>query len=169
MIRKYGFIFFLSVIISILQQALFSRIVIFNCSFDAVFVFLICFALLNSDIESIVCALFCGLIRDSFFPSVFGINSILFIVTVYIITQINRRVYRDSILIPISLAFVFTFFKGLVYFAYLYIASIRFDFINKLTNVMLYEAIYNAIVSIFIYRIVKKLVGLKIMQQEWKF
>lgn len=169
MARKYGFIFLISVVIIVLQQALFSRIEIVNCSFDIVYVFIICFALVNGGIDSIVFALFCGLIRDSFFPYVFGINTILYILSAYLITQIHRRIFRDALIIPITVTFVFTLFKGLLYYAYLYISSIKFDFIEKATNVILLEALYNAIISIIIYKIVKKVSRFKIMQREWKF
>lgn len=169
MVKKYSFIFFISIIINILQQALFSRILILNYGFDFVFVFLICFTLLNNEIESITLALFCGLIRDSFFPYIFGINSILYLISVLIITHINRRVYKNAIIIPIALTFVFSIFKGLLYFSYLYISSIKFDFLGKTVNVILYESIYNSLVSIIIYRFAKRVINLKIMKQDWKF
>jgi rod shape-determining protein MreD len=169
MVKKYGFIFFLSIIISILQQAIFSRIVILNYTFDSVFVFLICFALLNNEIDSLLLALLCGLIRDSFFPYVFGINTILYILCVYLITQINKRVYRDAIMIPISLTFVFSILKGGLFFGYLFIASFRFNLANKIINGVFLEAIFNSIACIIIYKIAKKVKNLQLMKQEWKF
>jgi rod shape-determining protein MreD len=169
MVKKYGFIFLLSVILCILQQAIFSRIIILNYSFDAVFVFLICFALLRDDIDSVILALMCGLLRDSFFPYIFGLNTILYIVSVYIITHINKRIYKNTILVPIMISFVFSVFKGLLYYSYLYISSIKFDFLAIVTNTILYESILNAIVSILIFRLVKRIVNIRIMQQEWKF
>jgi rod shape-determining protein MreD len=169
MVKKYGFIFLLSVILCVLQQALFSRIIILNYSFDVVFVFLICFALLMDDIDSVIFALMCGLLKDSFFPYIFGLNTILYIVSVYIITHINKRIYKNTILIPIMLSFVFTMFKGLVYYSYLYISSIKLNFLSIMANTVLYESILNAIVSIIIFGFVKKIVNIRIMQQEWKF
>jgi rod shape-determining protein MreD len=169
MIKKYGFIFLLSVILCILQQAIFSRIIILNYSFDVVFVFLICFALLMDDIDSVIFALICGLLRDSFFPYIFGLNTILFILSAYIITHINKRIYKNTILIPIMISFGFTLFKGLLYYSYLYISSIKFDFLSTVTKTVLYESILNAIVSIIIFGVVRKIVNIRIMQQEWKF
>lgn len=169
MVKKYGFIFFMSIIICILQQAIFSRVEILNVGFDLVFVFLICFALLNNEIESIVLAILCGLIRDSFFPYLFGINTVLFVLSAYCITLINKKIYKDSILIPISLTFAFSIVKGLIYFGYFYVSSIKFDFMGNVLNVILFESLYNSIVSIFIYIFIKKTINPKIMQQDWKF
>lgn len=169
MARKYSFIFFISIIINILQQGIFSRILVLNYGFDSVFVFLICFALLNNEIDSIILALFCGLIRDSFFPYVFGINSILYILSVFLITQINKRIYKNAIIIPISLTFAFSILKGLLYYAYLYISSIKFNFIDKTLNIIIFESFFNAFACIFIYRLVKWVINLKIMKRDWKF
>ena len=169
MVKKYSFIFFISITICILQQAIFSRVEILNIGFDSVFVFLICFALLNNEIESIVLAILCGLIRDSFFPYLFGINTVLYVICVYSITLINRKIYKDSILIPISLTFAFSVIKGLIYFGYFYISSIKFNFMGNVLNIILFESLYNSIVSIFIYKLVKKMINSTIMKQDWKF
>lgn len=169
MFRKYSFIFFLSVVVCIFQQAILSRIIILNYTFDGVFVFLICFTLLSNEIDSLIFALMCGLIRDSFFPYIFGLNCILYLSSVYIIIQINKRIYRSTILIPFLVTILFTCYKELIYFAYFFISSIKFDFIGKTLKIMIYESIYNSILSIFIYKLVKKIVSYKLIQHEWKF
>jgi rod shape-determining protein MreD len=169
MVKKYIFIFLISIILCVLQQAIFSRILIFNVSFDIVLVFIICFTLLNKESESFMLALICGLIRDSFFPYVFGINSILYIISFFIIILINKRIYRNAIIIPIVITFLLSIFKGLLYFSYFYISSIKFDFFTMTNSVILYEALYNSIASILVYRLVKKVLNLKIMKQDWKF
>lgn len=169
MIKKCGFIFLISVLLCILQQGLFSRMKVLNVGFDAVYVFVLCFALLNNEIESLLFAFFCGLLRDSFFPYVFGINTVLYIISVFLIIQINKRVFKDTLIIQASLTFAFSIFKGLIYFAYFYIASIRFDNLEKTINVILLEALYNSIVSIIVYGFIKRINKLKIMQREWKF
>lgn len=169
MVKKYIFIFLISIILCVMQQAVFSRIVIFNVSFDIVLVFIICFTLLNKENESFIFVIFCGLIRDSFFPYIFGINSILYIISFFTIILINKRIYRNAIIIPIFITFLLSIFKGLLYFAYFYISSIKFDFFTVTNSVILYEALYNSIASILVYRLVKKVLNLKIMKQDWKF
>lgn len=169
MFKKYSFIFFLAITICILQQAIFSRIEIFNYSFDGVLVFLICFALLGNELDTFIIALLCGLIRDCFFPYIFGLNTILYLSSIIIIIQINIRIYRSVIIIPILMTLLLTVYKGLLYFSYFFISSIKYDFINRVLNILIFEAILNAIVSIFVYKITKKIVTMKIMQREWKF
>ena len=169
MVKKYIFIFLISIILCVLQQAIFSRIIIFNVSFDIVLVFIVCFTLLNKESESFILVILCGLIRDSFYPYIFGINSILYIISFFIIILINKRIYRNAIVIPIIITFSLSILKGLLYFTYFYISSIKFDFFVMANSVILYEALYNSIASILVYRLVKKVLNFTIMKQDWKF
>ena len=168
-LKKYGFIFLLCILLTAFQQAIISRIVIFKSSFDLVFVFIICFSLTRDDIECVITALFLGIIKDCYFPEIFGINTVIYVASAYILSQLQKRIYKDAVIIPIVFSFIFTIFKNILYFGYLYIASIKLDFVHDVVNVMIFEALYNSIISLFIYRMVKRLNSMSIMKQEWKF
>lgn len=169
LLRKYSIFLLLAMMLCILQQAIFSRIEIFSHSMDVVYVFLVCFSLLMDDLDSFIFALMCGLLRDSFFPYIFGLNTILFITSAFIISHINRRIYKDTLFIPVFVSLGATIFKGLIYFSYLFISSIRFDFMSHTINVLVYESLINAALSIVLFRIAKKILHTKAIQQEWKF
>jgi rod shape-determining protein MreD len=162
-------IFIMSIIIVVLQHTIAPQITIFNISFDIVFVFIICFSLVRDEVESVVFALLCGIIRDSFFPSVFGINTVLYLVVAYSLSQFQKRIYKDAIIIPMLSTFLFTFFKGLLYYGYFYVASIKFNLKDHLLNVIILESIYNSLLSLILYRLIKRINKLKIMQRNWKF
>lgn len=168
-VKKYSLIVLLPIVISILHQGLFSSFKIFGIGFDLGFVFLICYSLLREDVECIVMALILGIIRDCFFPSVFGLNTIVYVLTAYILCKLERKIYKDAILIPMISTFIFTIFKSVLYYLYLYFASVEFNFAEHILNVMPLEAILNSILSIFIFRIVSKINSFKFMQEEWKF
>lgn len=167
--RRYSFISIFSVFIILIQQAVVSKFNILGVGFDVVFVFVICFSLVRDEVECVVLALLCGIIRDSFFPSIFGINTVVYLVTAFTLSQMEKRIYKDAIIIPAISAFSLTIVKGLLYFAYFYIAAIKFNFIYYLVNVILLESIYNSIVSLIVYRVVKKISVMRIMQRDWKF
>lgn len=167
--KKYGLIIFLVIIISLCQQGIFSNIRVFGVAFDLSLVFIVCYSLIREDVECIVVAILLGIVRDSFFPSIFGVNTIVYIVTAYVLCRIEKKIYKDAILIPMFSIFVFTLAKGLMYFGFLYIASIKYNFINYLVNVVLIEAAINSILGIFIFRFVSKINSIKFMQEEWKF
>lgn len=169
MVKKYSLILLMSIGICILQQAVLSRITLMGYTFDSVYVFLICYALTGQEIDTFIMAILCGLVRDSFFPHIFGLNSIVYVTSVFIIVQINKRIYKSILLIPFFITALFTLYKGLVYFSYFYISSLKFDFMKDTLGVLLYESIYNAILSLFLYRVIVKIVNSKIIQHEWKF
>ncbi|KMT21539.1 rod shape-determining protein MreD [Clostridium cylindrosporum] len=169
MYKKIGLIVFLSILVNILQQTIFSNIKIFAINMDIVLTFIICYSLIREDVECVMVALLCGLIRDSFFPGIFGLNTIVYLVTAYILCQIERKIYKDALLIPMLSAFVFTVLKGILYYAYLYTASIQFEFVSHFMYVVPIEAILNSIISIIVFRFVTKIDTIKFMQQEWKF
>lgn len=167
--KRYGILLLSAIVILILQQAIFSRLSILNVSFDAVFIFIICFSLLGDEIESLVIALFCGIIRDSFFPLAFGINTVIYIFTAYILSQMAKRIFRELAVIPVLLTFVFTILKGLLLYGYFYIISVNFKFADYVVNTTLIEAVYNSIICILLCRIVKKINSFSLIKRSWKF
>ncbi|SKA94540.1 rod shape-determining protein MreD [Caloramator quimbayensis] len=167
--KKYTYIIFISLLIIALQQALISQINFFGAAVDIVFVFIISFALLRNEIESVFFALFCGVIRDCFFPFLFGINSIVYVVSAYILSQVQKRIFKDSLIIPAFFTFIFTILKIVFYFSYFYIASIKFEFRHHVFQLLILEPLYNSIVSLFLYGFTKNICLKDIMSDEWKF
>lgn len=162
-------ILLISIMIVVLQHTIAPQITVLNISFDLVFVFIICFSLVRDELECVVFALICGILRDSFFPTVFGINTVVYLATAYGLSQFEKRVYKDAIIIPMMSAFLLTFVKALLYFGYFYVVSIKFNIKNHLLDVVILEAIYNSLLSLIVYRFIKKVNMLRIMQQNWKF
>lgn len=167
--KRVSFILLFSVFIVSLQQAVFSRISILNVSIDLAFIYIICFALVRDDIESLYVALFTGIVRDSFFPGIFGVNTVLYLVTSFVVCQVQKRIYRDSVLIPMLMTFLFTALKSLLYFMYFYIAGVKFDFREHVVSVMVFESIYNSVASIFVYSMIKRINGTSVMHKDWRF
>ncbi|MCX7884470.1 MAG: rod shape-determining protein MreD [Caloramator sp.] len=167
--KKYAYIIFIALLIIAFQQALVSQINLFGVTVDIVFVFIISFALLRNEIESVFLALFCGVIRDCFFPFLFGINSIVYIISAYILSQVQKRIFKNSLIIPVFFTFVFTIFKIIFYFSYFFIASIKFNFRLHVFQLFILEPFYNSLVSLFLYRFTKNICSKDIMSEQWKF
>jgi rod shape-determining protein MreD len=167
--KKIGVLLITSLTVIILQQAIFSNITIFGAAFDAVFVYIICLSILREDYECVGTALLTGIIRDSFFPSAFGINTVVYLLVAYSISLLEQRMYRNSIFMNVFFTFVATMFKGFLYFGYLYIISIKHDFSGYTMQMILTESILNAIISIPIFRIVYRICNTEVMKREWKF
>lgn len=167
--KKFLILFLISLGLVILQQSIFSGISIFGAAIDIVFVYIVCFSIVRDEVESIGVALITGILRDSFFPGAFGINTVLYILIAFIIGFIQKRIYKDSVIVPVIFTFFSSIIKGIFYFIIYYMVSsiFSFSYIN-IVNILL-ECIYNSIVSLFLLRFVKKFDTLNILKKEWKF
>lgn len=167
--KKYSFLGLLSIIVIAMQQAIFSKINIAGAGVEIVFVYVVCFALLRDEVECLAISLFCGIIVDTFFPGLFGINTITYVAISYFLCQIEKRIYKDAIIIPLLLTLGMSIIKALLFYVYFYISSIKFDLTDIYMKVLVMEPLYNAIICIFMYKLIKKISNLRLMQEEWKF
>jgi len=167
--KRFLLLFMVSLLLVILQQSIFSGISIFGVTFDIVFVYIVCYSIVRDEVESVVVALVTGILRDAFFPAVFGMNTVLYILVAYSIGFLQKRIYKDSIVIPMFFTFAATCIKGIVYFCYFYIVSYKFNFSYHMTGVVLLESLFNSLISIIIFRMVKRMDSINVLKQEWKF
>ncbi|TDT61198.1 rod shape-determining protein MreD [Fonticella tunisiensis] len=167
--KKFLFLFLISIFIIMIQSAVFARISIMGTSLDLVFVYIICFSLIRDSVESVIVALFTGVIKDSLFPGLFGLNTLIYILIAYLVGFIQRRIYKDSIMIPSFFTFILTYIKGFIYIFFFHIMSYKFNIREYALGIILLEAIYNSIVSILIYKLVLKFDSLRILKHHWKF
>ena len=167
--KKFPFLIALSLLLLLLQQSIFSNIKIFGVTFDIVYVYIVCLSLMIDEVESFFIVLLTGIIADCFFPAAFGINTVIYLFTFLGCNYIQKRLYRDAVFIPMIMTFIFTLFKNIMMFFFLYLLSYKNDFYSIMKNVVIYEALYNSILSIIIHKIILKIKSLKVLKEEWKF
>lgn len=168
-VKKFPLLFLISILFIIFQQAFLWRLGVFGVVPDIVFVYIVCFSLIRNEVESIAVAVFTGIVRDSFFPGVFGINTIVYIVIAYLVGLLQKRIYKDSFIVPIFINFGAAYLKGLINFAFFYLLSYKYDFNNFLFQTNIIDSLYSSLLSIIIYRIIIKYNDSKLLRQDWKF
>lgn len=141
-------------LIALIQTTILNYISVFNVKPNLLMIFVIAVALLRGNVEGAVVGFFCGLVQDATSGSIFGLYTLLGMYTGLIIGSVNKRLYRENFFVIIF----FTFISTAVYEFSVYILR-TFDFnqanlLYSLRSVVLPEAIYNGIASIFIYIIV---------------
>lgn len=167
--RRFLLLFIISLSLVILQLSIFSSIRIFGVTFDIVFVYIVCYSIARDEIESIVVALITGILYDAFFPTVFGMNTVLYILIAYSIGYLQKRIYKDSTVIPTIFTFIATCIKGIVYFCFFFIVPYRFNFSYHMTGIILLESLFNSLISIIVFKMVKRMDSINVLKQEWKF
>lgn len=167
--RKFSIILVASILFNILQSAIIVSIPILGVTADIVIAFVVCYSLVRNNIESLLVAVIAGIIRDSFFPSVFGMNSLLYLGMAYMIGILQKRIYKDSIIIAPLFTLVATVVKGLIYYFFFYTMDFKFDFGSYFLNIILIEALINSVISIFVYKLMLKFNSIEAFKNDWRF
>ncbi|HEX9062262.1 MAG TPA: rod shape-determining protein MreD [Clostridia bacterium] len=137
--------------ITLIQSTLLHNAMIYNVMPNLYIIFIVSVALLKGNREGAVIGFFCGLAQDFAAGKVIGFYALLGMYLGLITGSVNRRLYRENVLVGIMFTFASTFFyEGLVYFLNVFMRY-RIDMLYALKTVILPEAIYNCIVSIPVY------------------
>ena len=144
-------------IIVLIQSTVLDYIKVFNVKPNLLIIFIISVALLSNNIEGAIIGFCTGLSQDIVSGKVLGFYSLLGLYLGLIIGSVNKRLYRENVLIIVF----FTFIATVVYETVVCVTNIftngQIYFLYSLRNLILPEAIYNSIVSIFIYIFIIKL------------
>lgn len=153
-IIAYTTLVFLTVLI---QSTLGNSIKIYGVKPNITIAVIVIVALLRNNIEGAIVGFFCGLMQDCVSGTVIGFYALMGLYLGLVIGSINKKLYRENVLIAVFFTFVSTVvYEYLVYF-FSTVFRAPLDFIYPMKNIILIEAIYNSAISIFVFIIVIKL------------
>lgn len=150
----------------ILQSTVLDYIKIYNTKPNLLIIFIIAFALLRGNVEGAVIGFFIGLSQDIVAGRMIGFYALLGLYLGFIIGSLNKRLYRENLLVVIFFTLVSTIaYETAVYLLYEWrvffsgaLIKNPADALFLVRNKILPEAVYNSVVSIFIFIFVLKLV-----------
>lgn len=118
-------------------------------------VFIVCSALLNGSTEGAVTGLALGLAVDMLSGKLLGFNALLGMYAGVAAGSVNKRVYKDNILVITAAVFAVTLvYEWFTYFSYtLFNQEKALMMLNPFTSVILPEAVYNSVLAIFLYKL----------------
>ena len=131
---------------AILQISLFPKISIFSALPNLIFLATMILIFTNREDEALIWAGLGGILLDLFSPVRFGIFLFPLLVIYFLTSILVKRIFTDPNLI-IAASF---FFLGSIFFDILWI------FINPQWQIILINAIYNTIVGIIIYWLLRE-------------
>lgn len=129
-----------------------------------VFVFSICYSIIQGEDEALKIGLLSGAMQDIFFYNGFGINCLTNLLSCILAAYIGKNIFKDKKLIPMVSVFVLSIFKSAVIYAIFFILKI---YINPYKIIFL--SLYNMGISIVMYHYVYKLCSKNYMVRQWKF
>lgn len=147
-------------VLILLQSTVLDYAEILNVKPNLLMIFIVCVALLRGNTEGSMVGLFTGLAHDMLFGRVIGFYALLGMFLGLIIGSLNRKLYKDNILVVTFFTLVSSLvYDGLVYFFNMFgsILDGSADILFAVRNVVLPAAVYNSVVSIVIYALTAKL------------
>ena len=115
------------------------------------------YGFMRGEKEGLLIGFFCGLLCDIFDGDVLGFYSLVIMYIGYINGKFSRIFYPEDIKLPIALIIVSDISYGVICYILLFLLRGRFDFSYYLKSVILPEAIYTIVITIFIYPIILKI------------
>lgn len=144
-------------VITLLQSTIVDHIEIMNVKPNLLLVFIVVVSILRGNVEGAVIGFLCGLCHDIISGKLIGLFALLGMYIGLIIGSVNKRLYRENVLIAVFFTFVSTFVYEFVFYFFNIFLRGKGDLIFPLKNVILPEAIYNSVLSILLFIIVIKL------------
>lgn len=155
---------FLCILFLILDNTLMPLFKINGAYPSLIFIFAICYSIVSSPKDAVIVGIFTGVLQDVYFLNGFGINMLTNMLMCVVAANIGKNIFIEKSLLPIVSSFALSLVKGLIVFSLLYL-------IKQYTHieVIFFHAIYNLIISIFMYKFTYKLSQKEYMKREWRF
>ncbi len=155
---------FLCILFLILDNTLMPLLKINGTYPSLIFIFALCFSIVSSPKDAMLIGVFTGALQDIYFLNGFGINMLSNMLMCVIAANIGKGIFIEKSLLPIVASFVLSLLKGLIVISIMYL-------IKQYTHIesIIFQAVYNLIVSIFMYKFTYKLSRKEYMMREWKF
>ncbi|MDP4143862.1 MAG: rod shape-determining protein MreD [Bacillota bacterium] len=128
------------------------------------FVFAICYSIINEDWSGLWIGMFSGMLQDLYFFKGFGVNTFLNILLCVTAAQVGKSLFKEKSLIPIITVFILTVVKGVGIFTVLYMLGVYSHI-----EVALFNGVYNLVIAVIMYRRVYNLCQKPYMMKTWKF
>ncbi len=137
----------------ILQTTIFNYIEIIGVKPNTMLILIVSFAFMRGETEGGLIGFLSGLLVDSFFGQVLGLNAFIGLVIGFLCGKIFNEFYKDSIIIPFFLTLFFDICYGFLFFFFNAFLRGYPNIFHFLKTIIIPEALYTSIVSFFIYRI----------------
>ena len=154
----------LIILLFILDNTVMPFLAVYNYYPSVLFVFIMCFSIINGKWQGLWAGVFAGLLQDIFFGSTFGINSLLNMLLCVLAGEIGSNIFKNKRFIPIVATFGLSVLKGISLYIILRI-------LGQQTNIFtaFFKGIYEMCICLLIYRRMYKLYNRNYMKKEWKF
>ena len=114
------------------------------------------FGFMRGDKEGLIIGFCCGLLCDIFYGDILGFYALVLMYIGFLNGKFCKIFYPEDIKLPLALIVVSDLTYGIICYILQFLLRGKFDFPYYFTKVILPEAVYTIIVTLFIYPVVLK-------------
>jgi rod shape-determining protein MreD len=163
--KKILYLFLIIIALFIFDNTVIPFFAIKNIYPSVLFVFIVCYSIINGYGEATIIGVMTGFLQDIYFPGVMGINMLINMLICLMAAKIGKGIFKDKVIIPIFSTFLLSLLKSITIFA----IFILIETSNNFLHLIIYKAIYEMIVALLIYKIILKFSETKTIKKEWRF
>lgn len=155
MLRKFTVTLFI-LICFILQCSVFGSLAFAGIIPNLMIILTSAFGFMRGEKEGLIIGFFCGLLSDVFFGSFLGFYALLLMYIGYLNGKFSRIFYPEDIKLPIALIVTSDLSYGIICYVLTFMLRGRLQFTYYFTHVILPEALYTILVTMFLYPVLLK-------------
>lgn len=114
------------------------------------------FGFMRGEKEGLVIGFFCGLVSDIFFGEFLGFYALVLMYIGFLNGKFSRIFYPEDIKLPLALIVVSDFSYGILCYILLFLLRGKFNFPYYFAKIILPEALYTIVVTMFLYPVILK-------------
>lgn len=112
------------------------------------------FGFMRGEKEGLIIGFFCGFLSDIFFGEFLGFYALVLMYIGYLNGKFSRIFYPQDIKLPLALIITSDFSYGITCYILMFLLRGKFHFSYYFMNIILPEALYTIVVTIFLYPII---------------
>ena len=145
----------LMILLALMIQSTWLQYIEFNgIKPDLVLIIVISVALLRGAREGAATGFFAGILKDLMFGKVFGARALEGLLLGFTVGVLNKRLYKENVVVVVLLTFIFSFCLGVIIGLLNIFMGAQENILTLLKTIIVAEAVYNSVASIFVYYIV---------------
>lgn len=141
----------------IFESTIFQYTRIFGIKPDFTIMLITSYAIMRGSVYGGFIGLMSGFLNDLIYGKSFGVNSLSYMLTGYIIGQSQENVFKDSFIPPVIFNIVGVFIYQNLFYFISYLSKTNISYIYILLNIMIPQSIYNGILGAIAYKYIYKL------------
>lgn len=155
MLRKFLVTIFI-IVCFVVQCSVFENIAFAGIIPNLMIILTSSFGFMRGEKEGLIIGFACGLLCDVFFGSFLGFYALVLMYIGYINGKFSRIFYPEDIKLPLALIIVSDISYGVLCYCLMFLLRGRFNFPYYFTRVILPEALYTIVVTMFLYPLILK-------------